>query len=242
MRREVLDDVRQLKQILEHHHSQGLPDADLQVIRRGKALEYFSRHYGRVYLDEDRVMTVEDALVGINQLLEEETGQVTDPPPATAEPFTRQFLRLFDRRSELPRDQMQKFLRGTGIAPSEFVERGWCGEVKKVFHLTPPIESAREWQGRHRRRMTSDYDQAVFLIGACFENSGIKASDTLVNENFKPHPALGAVLEWFSTRGATTEIRNAASRAGMILRSWKGKNQPQARQMSLFLDDSESES
>ncbi len=239
MRREVLDDVRQLKQLLEHHQSQGLPEADLQVIRRGKALEYFSRHYGKVFVDEGRPMSVEDALVGINLLLDEETGHVADPPPVTAEPFTRQFLRLFDNRSELPRDQMQKFLRGTGIAPSEFVERGWCTEVKKVYSLTPPIEIAREWQGRHRRKLTSDYDQAVFLIGACFENSGIKASDTLVNENFKPHPALGALLDWFSTRGASTEIRNGASRAGMILRTWKSKNQQQAQQMSLFFDDLE---
>ena len=38
----------------------------------------------------------------------------------TAEPFTRQFLRLFDGVKELPRDQIQKFLRGTGIAPSDF--------------------------------------------------------------------------------------------------------------------------
>jgi len=237
MRRQVLDDVRSLRELLEHHQKGGLPDADLQVIRRGKALEYFSRHYGKVYVDEGKPMSVEDALVGINQLLDEETGQVADPPPVTAEPFTRQFLRLFDKRSELARDQMQKFLRGTGIAPSEFVERGWCSEVKKVYHLTPPIEIARDWQGRHRRKLTSDYDQAVFLIGACFENSGIKASDTLVNENFKPHPALGALLDWFSTRGATTEIRNAASRAGMILRTWKSKNQQQAQQMSLFFDD-----
>lgn len=237
MRRQVLDDVRSLRELLEHHQKGGLPDADLQVIRRGKALEYFSRHYGKVYVDEGKPMSVEEALVGINQLLDEETGQVADPPPVTAEPFTRQFLRLFDKRSELPRDQMQKFLRGTGIAPSEFVERGWCSEVKKVYHLTPPIEIARDWQGRHRRKLTSDYDQAVFLIGACFENSGIKASDTLVNENFKPHPALGALLDWFSTRGAATEIRNAASRAGMILRTWKSKNQQQAQQMSLFFDD-----
>ncbi|MFZ5787401.1 MAG: DUF1156 domain-containing protein [Acidobacteriota bacterium] len=237
MRRQVLDDVRSLRELLEHHQKGGLPDADLQVIRRGKALEYFSRHYGKVYVDEGKPMSVEEALVGINQLLDEETGQVADPPPVTAEPFTRQFLRLFDKRSELPRDQMQKFLRGTGIAPSEFVERGWCSEVKKVYHLTPPIDIARDWQGRHRRKLTSDYDQAVFLIGACFENSGIKASDTLVNENFKPHPALGALLDWFSTRGAATEIRNAASRAGMILRTWKSKNQQQAQQMSLFFDD-----
>ena len=48
MRREVLRDVRQLQSLLEHHAREGLPAADLQVIKRGKALEYFSRHYGKV--------------------------------------------------------------------------------------------------------------------------------------------------------------------------------------------------
>ena len=35
----------------------------------------------------------------------------------------------------------------------------------------------------------------MFLIGACFEGSGINASDTLNNPNFRPHPALGALLD-----------------------------------------------
>lgn len=237
MRRQVLQDVRSLKHMLENHQKGGLPDADLQVIRRGKALEYFSRHYGKVFVDDGRPMTVLEALVGINQLLDEESGGVKDPPPVTAEPFTRQFLRLFDGVTELPRDQMQKFLRGTGIAPSDFEERGWCAENKKVYHLTSPLEIARAWQGKHRRGMTSDYDQAAFLIGACFENSGINASDTLTNENFKPHPALGSLLEWFSTRAATPDTRNAASRALTILRTWRSKHEKQQQQMTLFFED-----
>jgi putative DNA methylase len=183
--------------MLEHHQKAGLPEADLQVIRRGKALEYYSRHYGKVLVDDGRSMTVLEALVGINQLLDEETGGIKDPPPVNAEPFTRQFLRLFDGVKEIPRDQIQKFLRGTGIAPSDFEARGWCSEDKKIYQLTSPLEIARAWQGKHRRGMTSDYDQAAFLIGACFENSGINATDTLANDNFKPHPALGALLEWF---------------------------------------------
>ena len=85
--------------------------------------------------------------------------------------------------------------------------------------------------------MSGDYDQAMFLIGACFEGSGINATDTLSNDNFKPHPALGALLEWLATRGATTEIRNAASRAQTILRSWRAKHEKQVQQMSLFFDD-----
>ena len=237
MRRQVLQDVRGLKHMLEHHQKAGLPEADLQVIRRGKALEYYSRHYGKVLIDDGRAMSVLEALVGINQLLDEEAGGVKNPPPVTAEPFTRQFLRLFDGVNLLPRDQMQKFLRGTGIAPSDFEERGWCSEEKKVYQLTAPVDVARAWQGKHRHGMTRDYDQALFLIGACFENSGINATDTLSNDNFKPHPALGALLDWFATRGATSETRNAASRAQTILRSWRGKHEKQVQQMNLFFDD-----
>ena len=43
----------------------GLQEADLRVIRRGKALEYYSRHYGKVYIERGREgeFTVKDALV-----------------------------------------------------------------------------------------------------------------------------------------------------------------------------------
>ena len=40
-------------------------EADLQAIRRGKALEYFSRHYGKVYVDEGKPITV---LCGLSPL------------------------------------------------------------------------------------------------------------------------------------------------------------------------------
>src|SRR3984893_3720437 len=66
MRREVLQDVRRLQQLLEHHAKEGLP---AQVIPRAKALEYLPRHYGQVYVNEERPSTVAEALVGINQLI-----------------------------------------------------------------------------------------------------------------------------------------------------------------------------
>jgi hypothetical protein len=53
--------------------------------------------------------------------------------------------------------------------------------------------------------MTSDYDQAMFFIGACHEGSGIHASDTLNNANFTPRPALGALLRWFRTHGGDSQ-------------------------------------
>ena len=237
MRREVLTDVRQLQGMLENHARAGLPAADLQVIRRGKALEYFSRHYGKVYVDEGRPISVKDALVGINQLIDEDANKASEPPPVIAEPITRQFLRIFDGKTELARDQMQKLLRGSGIAPDEFVNRGWCSEEKKVFHLADPLDFARDWQGKHRRRLTADLDQALVIIGACFDGSGINASDTLKNENFKPHPALKSLLEWLSKRGQTQSMRNAASRALTIYNNWAASNKDQVRQLSLFQED-----
>ena len=237
MRRQVIADVRHLQSLLEHHRREGLPAADLQVIRRGKALEYFSRHYGKVYVDAGKPISVREALVGVNQLLDEELGAVADPPPASAEPFTRQFLRLFDGQVAVPRDQIQKFLRGTGSAPADFEDRGWCRHEKKVYHIVPPLEIARGWVGKHRRGMTSDYDQAAFLIGACVDNSGINVTATLGNSNFAPHPALESLLDWFARRGATTDIRNAASRAGSILRHWNATHPRTDQQLTLFDDD-----
>lgn len=234
MRREVLQDVRQLQQLLEHHAKEGLPAADLQVIRRGKALEYFSRHYGQVYVNDERPISVKEALVGINQLIDEETGSGKEPPPGNAEPLTRQFLRIFDGRSEENRDQLQKYLRGTGVAPDEYVGLGWCKEEEKIFRPVPPLEFAQAWHGRHRRNLVRDYDQAMVLIGACFDNSGINAADTVKNENFVPRPALKTLLDWFAKRGNSQPIRTAAARALSIYQGWERANETKARQLSLF--------
>ena len=147
MRREVMADVRQIQQLLENHAKEGLPAADIQVIRRGKALEYFSRHYGKVYVDDDRTISVRDALLGINQLIDEDADKGKDLPPVNAEPITRQFLRIFSNAPELKRDQMQKFLKGSITTPDDFVQRGWCFEKSKVFIRTNPLDFAREWSG-----------------------------------------------------------------------------------------------
>ena len=241
MRREVMADVRQLQAMLENHAKEGLPAADIQVIRRGKALEYFSRHYGKVYVDEGRTISVRDALVGINQLIDEDADKGKEAPPVNAEPITRQFLRTFGNAPELKRDQLQKFLKGSITTPDEFVQRGWCVEKNKVFTRTDALDFAREWSGKHRRKLTSDLDQALVLIGACFDGSGINASDTLKNENFKPHVALKPLLEWLHRNGPDQTTRNAASRAVSIHNAWHASQAPQPAQGSLFDDDGEYE-
>ena len=234
MRREVMADVRQLQAMLENHVKEGLPAADIQVIRRGKALEYFSRHYGKVYVDEARPISVKDALVGINQLIDEDADKGKAPPPLNAEPITRQFLRTFGNAVEMKRDQLQKFLKGSVTTPDEFEQRGWCKEKNKVFTRTSPLEFALDWSGRHRHRLTSDMDQALVLIGSCFDGSGINAADTLKNENFKPHIALKPLLEWFYINGHDQPTRYAASRALTIYNSWAASNAEKPKQGSLF--------
>lgn len=234
MRREVMADVRQLQGMLENHAKEGLPAADIQVIRRGKALEYFSRHYGKVYVDEGRTISVREALVGINQLIDEDADKGNEPPPVNAEPMTRQFLRTFGPANELKRDQLQKFLRGTITTPDDFEQRGWCIETKKVFTRVNPLDFAREWSRKHKRRLTSDLDQALVLIGACFDSSGINASDTLTNEQFKPHVALKPLLEWLYKNGPDQVSRNAASRAVSIYNGWAAKQLGKPMQGTLF--------
>ena len=107
--------------------AKGLPAADIQVIRRGKALEYFSRHYGKVYVDEGRAISVKDALVGINQLIDEDADKGKEAPPVTAEPMTRQFLRTFDGKAEIARHDPQHLSRRTIRRPGP-PEVAWRGE------------------------------------------------------------------------------------------------------------------
>lgn len=234
MRREVMADVHQLQAMLENHAREGLAAADIQVIRRGKALEYFSRHYGKVYVDEGRTISVRQALVGINQLINEDADKGKEPPPPNAEPVTRQFLRTFSNAADMKRDQLQKFLKGSGTTPDEFEQLGWCSEKGRIFTRVNPLDFAREWHGKHKHRLTSDLDQALVLIGACCDGSGINAADTLKNGNFKPHVALKPLLEWLYKNGPDLASRNAASRAVSIYNAWLASQAAKPVQGSLF--------
>lgn len=75
------------------------------------------------------------------------------------------------------------------------------------------------------------------MVGACVEGSGINANDTLRNGNFKPHVALKNLLEWLSKHLPDQNHREAARRAGTILRTWFDNNRPNKGQMDLFGED-----
>jgi putative DNA methylase len=236
LRRKITDDVRDLKTLLDQHQAGGLPRADLEVIRRGKALEHYSRHYGHVYVEKGREFTLLEALAGIHQLLDDESDVGGVPPPVVAEPFTRQFLRIFDGVAEVDRNQMQKYLRGTGTSPAMFEDRGWCAETKKVYHLCDPLEFAKGWKGKQRKGMSRDFDQTLFLVGACFRDSGIRVEDTLNNANFEPHPAIPDLLDWMSERGGRPEIKTAARMAKTLYSRWLGEHKAKAEAATAQFD------
>lgn len=234
LRRQILRDVRQLQNLLEHHQQAGLPEADIEVIKRGKALEYFSRHYGKVYVEAGREFTVKEALAGINEIIQDQTGSDAVKAPDKAEPLTRQFLRIFADKEQIERDQMQKFLRGSGVGPSDFIVRNWCKEINrpKAFVWANALEFAKE--KKSLKNLRRDLDQALFFVGACYNGSGINVKNEM-NNSFKPHPALNELFGWLGMHGPSREFKNASATARQLFNIWSAENQGVVmRQLSLF--------
>ena len=128
MRRWVKEEAVHLRDLLEHSHGKDLPESDLLVILRGKALEFYSRHYGQVFTGDGQVLSVGEALLGINQLLEDliagDGADARKRPPEAAEPASRLYLRIFTEQDSIGRDDLGKTLRGTGIAGADLEARG----------------------------------------------------------------------------------------------------------------------
>jgi adenine-specific DNA methylase len=66
MRRELMAEALRLQAMLEEQSGHKLPPADQRVIRRGKALEYYSRHFGQVFLDSGELISLPQILVDVN--------------------------------------------------------------------------------------------------------------------------------------------------------------------------------
>ena len=87
-----------------------------------------------------------------------------------------------------------------------------------------------------RKGLGRDLDQAMFLIGACYPDSGINVNETLNNPNFVPHPATGQLLDWFTRHGGDAPLRDAARLAKQLYGKWEASNKPKvdAVQRTLF--------
>ena len=97
-----------------------LSTADVRVVLRGKALEFYSRHYGHVFTSDSEPLSINHALLGINQLLDEDMSSPENRPPSIVQPVAYQFLRVFAGKVAMRTDDVGKSLRGTGIAKKEF--------------------------------------------------------------------------------------------------------------------------
>jgi len=242
MRRWVKEEAAQLKQLLEHSHGKELPESDLLVILRGKALEFYSRHYGQVYTGDGQVLGVRDALLGINQLLEdllaEKDANGKRRPPDAAEPASRLYLRIFQGRRTMARDEIHKTLRGTGISQGDIEARGWIRVVGTTVQVIPIEERFQFFTapGRNRKVLKTDLDQAHFLIGAAMPGSGVDISEELDRATFQVKKSVDHILDWYAQTDPDTGIRQAATLALDLVSHWraKPKKEEKVRQLSLF--------
>ena len=242
MRRWVKDETVRLKDLLEHTHGKSLPESDLRVILRGKSLEFYSRHYGQVFTGDGQVLDVRDALLGINQLLDdllEDTSQTGGlRPPDGAEPASRLYLRLFKNQTEMERDELHKTLRGTGIAQGDLEARGWIRVMGRTVHRVPIQERLTFFteRGRNRKVIKTDLDQAHFLIGAAFPNSGLKIDAELNNPNFRIKRSVDEILKWVAQVDQDPANRMAARTAAQLVEHWRTRKDrvETQQQLSLF--------
>jgi len=240
MRRWVKEEVIRLRNLLELYRLAALPPSDIRVILRGKALEFYSRHYGQVLTGDGEVLSVRDALLGINQLLDDEDDPSAKRPPDEAEPTSRLFLRLFTGRPSLPRDELGKYLRGTGISPGELEAKGWIRSVGTTIHVLPIAERFQFFTapGRNRKVLKTDLDQAHFLIGAATPNSGINIGEELDRATLKLKRSVDAILKWYALTDLDPKMRQAATIAGNLVDHWRTQAKTKAAsapaQMTLF--------
>jgi len=86
--------------------------------------------------------------------------------------------------------------------------------------------------GRNRKVIKTDPDQAHFLIGAAFPNSGVKIENELNNPNFRIKKSVNEILKWYQQVGDTLEIRQSKQTALQLVEHWRTRRT--AVQSTLF--------
>jgi len=240
MRQWVKGELSRLKLLLAAYKADELSDADIRVILRGKALEFYSRHYGQVFTSQDEPLSIQHAIGGINQLLDEGTDEVRGNPPSIVQPVAYQYLRLFTLKASRKADDLNKSLFGTTIRQRDFEDRRWIEERNRVVTAVPISERFEDCRKRPRKEMKTEIDQAHFLIGAAMPDSGVNLEQELSKDTWMVRRSVDAVLEWYAKMAPEPQIRNAAHLARTILRqTLDGLRQQPAeldRQLSMFND------
>jgi putative DNA methylase len=217
MRQWVKSELHRLRPLLESYKARELSTHDIRLILRGKALEFYSRHYGRVLTAENEPLSIPHTLLGINQILNEDTGDTDTLPLGVKNPIAYEFLRVFGDKSILRADDVGKSLRGTGITKKEFELRGWTKEENKAVRRLSIHERFQAARLRPRKEMKTEIDQAHFLIGAALPGSGVNLEEELDKDTWMVRRTVEAVLQWYAKTAAEPAIRQAADRAKFLL-------------------------
>jgi putative DNA methylase len=245
MRQWVKAELSRLKLLLAAYKASELSEADIRVILRGKALEFYSRHYGQVFTSEDEPLSIRLALAGINQLLDEGAGDATQNPPSIVQPTAYQYLRLFTAKPSRTANEVSKSLFGTAIRQRDFEDRKWVEERNRLVTAIPIPQRFQDFRKRPRKEMKTEIDQACFLIGAAMPNSGVNVEQELSKDTWMVRRSVDAVLEWYAKMAPEPEIRNASELARTILRQTLDRLRQQPieldRQLALFNDWDEGE-
>jgi len=240
MRQWVRAELNRLKVLLAAYKASELSDADIRVILRGKALEFYSRHYGQVFTAKDEPLSIRLAIAGINQLLDEGDGDAASNPPSIVQPVAYQYLRLFTPKASRSADEVSKSLFGTTIRQRDLEDRTWVEERNRMVTATPISQRFETFRRRPRKEMKNEIDQAHFLIGAARPNSGVNLEEELFKDTWMVRRSVDAVLEWYAEMSPEPDTRAAAALARTILRQTleRVRQQPSEleRQLSLFND------
>lgn len=240
MRQWVKSELIRLKVLLAAYKANELSDADIRVILRGKALEFYSRHYGQVFTSDNEPLPIRLALSGINQLLDEGSEAAGNNPPSIVYPVAYQYLRLFTPKSSRTANEVSKSLFGTAVRQRDFEDRRWVEERNRHVTAIPIWQRFQEFRRRPRKEMKTEIDQAHFLIGAASPDSGVNLEQELSKDTWMVRRSVDAVLEWYAMMSSDPEVRAASTLARTILRQTldKLRQQPMEleRQLSFFND------
>lgn len=81
----------------------------------------------------------------------------------------------------------------------------------------------------------TDLDQAHFLIGVAYPNSGLKIEAELNNPNFRIKKSVDEILQWYAEVDQEDKTRQAAKTAALLVDYWRtNKSKSTSQQVSLF--------
>ena len=241
MRQWVKAELNRLKPLVAAYRSRELSNADIRLILCGKALEFYSRHYGQVFAisgdGEREFMTIQTALAGINQLLDEDSEDTGTLPPSNIRPEAYIYLRMFGIKTSMTAENLRKSLWSTTIQQRQLENRGWIEQDGKEVKAVPIKDRFEQCRKRPRKEMKTELDQAHFLIGGVLTGD-INLEEELTKDTWMVSPYVAAVLDWYGKFSPDSKTSEAATLAADILRRTKEKlrQKPEFvdRQMRLF--------